>query len=263
MYSQMENTKTQLVQQIERLKFFDVLYPGCTSDPGFHGLDNRETYEKNLQTCPENWHYRNKDIKYTLNSLGYRAPEFDQIDWKESVVIFGCSMVFGIGIDDSETMSAQLENILGRPVINMGVGGSSITFALHNSIILKNICPKPYAVIQIWSGIDRTVYYGKNLRHIGPWVLPQDSAGRFFHSWSEHGDNGLVHALMANMASRHLWSNTRYIEASMFGTTSAAINCKQLGLGIDRARDMQHPGPKTVRNVACILAKDLNSITDF
>lgn len=57
---------------------------------------------------------------YTVNSQGYRCPEFDAIDWENSIIFFGCSHVFGIGLLDHETVANQLSLILNCPVINLG-----------------------------------------------------------------------------------------------------------------------------------------------
>ena len=117
----------------------------------FSGTDTKELFEENLKTQPDDWYYRTHEVKYTLNSFGYRTKEFDDIDWKESIVIFGCSNIFGIGVADEHTIPYFLEQLSGRPVINMGMGGSSIQTALHNSIILNDSeYPTPKVIIYAW-----------------------------------------------------------------------------------------------------------------
>ena len=58
--------------------------------------------------------------------------------------MFGCSNVVGARLKDNETIPYKLEEILQRPVINMGVQGSSIAYSVFNQIILAkmNICLK-------------------------------------------------------------------------------------------------------------------------
>ena len=101
------------------------------------GTDSNELYQTNLKAKSKDWEYRHKSVKYTLNKHSYRTEQFADIDWANSVVIFGCSAVFGVGVDDADTISSQLSTLMNCPVINMGVGGSSITYALHNSIIFS------------------------------------------------------------------------------------------------------------------------------
>ena len=104
----------------------------------FVGGDNEKFYKENLLKLPENWEYRNKKVNYTLNKHNYRTDDFRKIDWLNSVVVFGCSNVFGIGVDDTDTVSFNLSKLINRPVINMGCPGTSIKFSFHNNLILKN-----------------------------------------------------------------------------------------------------------------------------
>ena len=110
-------------------------------DNHWMGLDNQQIYEKNCLSQPVDWHYHKNVINYTLNSHRYRTAEFNQIDWKNSIVIFGCSHTFGIGIDDDDTISSNLSKITNVPVINMGIGGTSIAFSFYNNLILFDAMP--------------------------------------------------------------------------------------------------------------------------
>jgi len=55
-----------------------------------------------------------------VNSRGYRGPEWPAPGGDE-VIVVGDSQVFGLGVDDDRTFSAQLAQLSGRPVINAGV----------------------------------------------------------------------------------------------------------------------------------------------
>jgi hypothetical protein len=143
----------------------DKVDGGFTLD--FCPNDHKELFEQNLKTQPDDWYYRTHEVKYTLNSLGYRTREFDDIDWKESIVMFGCSFVFGIGVTDKHTIPYFLEQLSGRPVINMGIGASSIQTVLHNSIILNDSkYPTPKAVVNMRTDLNRYQLYENNLYSI-------------------------------------------------------------------------------------------------
>lgn len=222
--------------------------------------DSEELFLENLKTQPDDWYYRTAEVNYTLNSEGYRAPEFDTVDWENSVVIFGCSQVFGIGVDDSDTLSSQLSNLIGKPVINLGVSGSSMMFAYHNSIILKNICVKPLAVIQMWTHHDRAVYYGSDEHNAGVWncgvwnyeTLP------YTRAWIDELNHSRTHALFISMASNHLWSNTKFYEFTLFEETATAIDCKLVrSPSFDYGRDLSHHGSYTNRVLAYQIANRL------
>jgi hypothetical protein len=226
----------------------------CNVSTTFSGQDTEDLFKKNLKTQPADWEYRNKTVRYTLNSRGYRTKEFKTIDWANSIVMFGCSNVFGVGVDDEDTISSQLEKITGIPVVNLGVGGSSITYALHNSIILKDGYPTPRAVVQLWSDYTRTVYYERNqVQSYGSWNLEKNN---YMDVWSKSKYHGATHGLIASMTSKHLWSNTLYYQASFWNENAELMNCDFLKM-IDTARDLVHPGIKTTRMVACKIADNL------
>ena len=218
------------------------------------GTDTADHFEYNSTAFGDDWEYQTKQVNYTLNKHSYRTKEFADIDWKESVVIFGCSNVFGVGVDDADTISNQLSIILNRPVINLGVGGSSIDFNLHNSVILNANYPTPKAVVHIWTGSDRTVYYQrKKLIFHGGWTLEPNN---YFDHWAKHKEHGQIQALFASLISKQLWKDTGYYEASFFTETADLLDCDDLSV-IDKARDNLHPGKKTTKLTAERIAKNL------
>jgi hypothetical protein len=236
---------------IKKHQFLPVDYK---IDKYFSGTDTKKLFKENLKTQPDDWIYRNRKITYTLNSRGYRTNEFKKIDWANSIVVFGCSNVFGIGLDDQDTICKQLEKITGIPVVNMGVGGSSITFSLHNAIILRDGYPTPKAVVNLWPGPDRTVYYYKNkVENCGVWNAVPNG---YMDVWTSDESHGMTHALLASITSKHLWANTSYYEASFWMENSKLMNCDFL-LFLDYARDLSHPGIKTSQAVAEQIAKNI------
>jgi hypothetical protein len=99
--------------------------------------DDQATYEANLKTQPADWEWRTRRVRYTVNSQHYRCPEWSDIDWSNSILMLGCSMVFGLGLDDDQTVTASLSRKLGMPVINLGVPGSSAMFQWINTTKLS------------------------------------------------------------------------------------------------------------------------------
>jgi hypothetical protein len=102
------------------------------------GSDTEERFQENLKSQPEDWPWRNQQITYKLNSQNYRAPEWDSIDWENSVVMFGCSQVFGVGVDEDQTLGYYLSELLNKPVINLGIpGGSSMALWINTEKLLN------------------------------------------------------------------------------------------------------------------------------
>ena len=212
------------------------------------GPDNHAQYNENLVTQPDDWYYRTNTVEYNLNSHGYRTVEFDTVDWANSVVIFGCSNVFGVGVTNEDTLSSQLSKLINMPVINMGIGASSIEYAVLNSMILSEHYPTPKAVIHIYSGIDRTTYYSKkNVEHHGSW---NSKLNDYFSLWCDDPAHAKVHALMCQMFSKQVWSTkTKYYETSFFETTARLLRLPNLKW-YDVARDLKHPGRETLKKLA-------------
>ena len=229
----------------------DLTYNGeCKIDGGFTldfcPSDSKELFEQNLKTKPEDWYYRTHEVKYTLNSLGYRTREFNDIDWKESIVMFGCSYVFGIGVTDEHTIPYFLEQLSGRPVINMGIGGGSIQTSLHNSIILNDSkYPTPKAVVHILTALDRYQLYANNsVTNMGDWDI---SVGKF-----QTPDNMIPFNLMNIKMIRNLWKNkTIYYEGNIWNNQQLItkldkeIYCELFEVEVEfgLARDLGHTGP--------------------
>lgn len=205
----------------------------------FFDNDSFSLYKTNLKSQPKNWFYRNNSVKYTINSEGYRTIEFSDVDWKNSIVMFGCSHVFGLGVDDLHTIPKFLEDYLNIPVINMGMNGSSVHFSLHNSLMLYKKYGPPKMVIYGWTSLMRYTLYNSN--NIGFQTLRYDKP-------SDH----LIYLNMLYIELiRSIWDDICQIyEFSLFDDTSKMINCDYYGTSLDKARDLMHNGPKTNKFIA-------------
>ena len=250
----------------EKIKKNIFLYNSSDTNKLWQATDSKENFKKNKKKLGDSWHYANKQVNYNFNSDGYRTEEFNNIDWAKSVVMFGCSLVFGVGLAEDEIIPYQLSKILKKNVINMGAAGSSVEFNLYNNLILKKGYPTPLAVINLWTNIERTTQYNKyNILDLGEWNTKQSKFQRFKNfilSNSVKNNqtctiNGYFNMLMAKL----LWDSNKikYYEASFFENTTKIHNIDFLSTQIvDQARDCLHPGPKTAKSVAEFIARKLN-----
>jgi len=65
-------------------------------------------------------------VLHRTNSLGLRGPDHDSADTRPRIALLGDSVVWGFGVDESETIGARLEELSrkeGRPIVvwNLGV----------------------------------------------------------------------------------------------------------------------------------------------
>ena len=211
-------------------------------DNRFASIDDPALFKENLKKSPPNWHYRTKEIRYIVNSEGYRTKEWNEIDWKNSIVLFGCSNVTGIGVAEDETISHHLSNLTGRYVVNLGIPGSSIMAAFYNSLILAENYPTPWAVVFSWTGINRFPIYKKHdLYHSGPWDYRQKN--RLFREWNLDEVNPIMHSKFAKLAAKNLWSSkTKYYDYSLYDDVADYLECDFIQCSMLTARDKLHPG---------------------
>lgn len=226
-----------------RLKYFNK----------FSSSDSLELFNSNLKTQSADWHYRTKEITYKSNANGYRADEWDTIDWKSTVVVFGCSCTVGVGLAEDETVTEQLSTMLNRPVVNMGVSASSMQFSFINSTLLSKHFPTPYAVVNIWTNIDRFTIFKKQLiDHAGPWddtAMYKEYANNQYHSMTEA-------RYIAN-ASREMWKDRcKYYSASFFDQTAHYTESDWVSID-NQARDLIHPGRNSAKQMAELIAKNI------
>jgi len=213
-------------------------------------LDTPKAFHKNKKRLGPDWYYHDKEIEYQFNELGFRNKPFSQVDWKNSVVVIGCSCVMGVGNAEEDGVCGQLEQILQMPVINLGVSGSAIDWACRNSLVLHECFPHPKAIVQLWTALGRysDYYAGGGFSPILPHNTPIYCAK---HDWE-------VRSIHYVEADRALWRNkTRYYDATWYKHVARRINVDHYDRTVDFARDLAHPGIKSCRLAAEGIAENL------
>lgn len=236
----------------------------------FYSIDSKERFIESCKKEPHDWIYRNRKIKYTVNSEGYRTDEFDHIDWKNSIVMFGCSHVFGTGNDDADTIPNLLEHYCGIPVINMGINGASNMMMLHNSLMLSRKYPTPKKIIYMWTSLIRNSIYGYN--HMSSYTFGYSKGTDYevikkvfnrYHEELDQPDHIVDHTLTSNFLYinliREIWNQRCPIyECSMFENTAKSLQCDYYsGYTDDYARDCIHVGFKSNHKIAKEISQKL------
>jgi len=193
-----------------------------------------------------------------INSMGYRTPEFDTIDWNEAIVCFGCSMVYGVGLKKEDTWTYKLEKATGRPVINMGLPAGSNQANMHNQIALREIA-KPYAVVNSWSSTFRDVAWSEHIEyphHLGSWSLDtkvvSEEVAEKTNGWWEitMNDVNIIRTQqLLYRTAQILWEDTKHIQFTWFHDTHKLFKCRFMRY-LDVASDQSHPGPNTATQVS-------------
>ena len=237
-------------------------------DYTFSGYDSEERFKENLKIMPLDWKYRTKEIFYKHNSSGYRTHEWKDIDWKNAIVVLGCSIVFGIGLAEDETMCYQIEKMTGRQTINLGYGAGSNNIIINNLSGMINDFDAPYAVVIFWSGMDRFTIFEDNhiIHNIGGWVLNNKINKElkkiylFNSQYKKHIINS--NYLLTKQARAICKNKSRYLDYSFFSDTAKELGINFLN-NVNNARDLSHPGYETNRDVAVMVSQKINNLKNF
>lgn len=236
------------------------------SDPKWSTTDNKESFLKNLKVMPDDWRYRTKEIEYKVNSNGYRTYEWDQINWKEAIVLLGCSCTYGIGLAEDETISYYLQQLTGRQVVNLGFPGGSNDLILQNSTALLEYFGAPYSVVINWTCTDRFRYFFKDGYHdAGSWLansppisLEGVNISNLWKSIYRDRTNELVMAYHIGKTAKWIWHNkTHYRTVSYFDLSAHYLRADKFFEIDNKARDRLHPGYENAKAVATYLASTL------
>ena len=204
----------------------------------------------------KNVYPRVNPIDYKVNSYGYRCPEFDTINWEDSYVLLGASNIFGEGVLENETISYYLEQMLGKPVINLGFAAASNQHVLLTmSMLAKKHKPKKWLVSYLdssrwlhWDStttnpIDVQAHRASHEQFCGqPWPQLMESL-----DWYSSQARVSIQAI----------AKSNIIEFG-FGEQldpDWAVHTFDL---IDEGRVEQHPGPGTNKMIAEWLSKEIN-----
>jgi hypothetical protein len=193
-------------------------------------LDKTEKLRTNRHNNPI---YKNIDILYKTNSLGYRCDHSFSLLNNDYILAFGCSHTYGVGLSKHHRWSDIVEKYIDIPVFNVSMCGSSPNFVKDNFLhLLKSHYKKPKAIFVQWPERNRLTV--DNLR-----IFPNNKEfenlykSDWFEKYSDraHSDvNWLCDTF-----------NIKKVEFSIYPTLFDITTIHP----IDLARDGDHPGIDT------------------
>ena len=246
------------------MKDIKILQGPIVPNTEFLSTDSPELYEENLKKQPKNWIWRSKPVSYNLNKQHYRTSNWSDCNWNNSVLVFGCSFVFGVGVGEDDTLCYQLSKNLNLPAINLGQPGVGINFIWANSVLLKSQRVVPKACVYVWPDISRQTEFLSpyEIDNHGAWNI-EDSA---FGKMSLNETHNLVYYGYMIKNLKLLW-NCPVIDATFYKNISKTYQCDFIEY-LDQARDIStlpngfrsvHPGPNSLKQGADIITKRLNN----
>lgn len=218
------------------------------NSPLWCGSDGPKEWERNSKDPEFAKLWAGTHIEYTFNSNGYRCPEWGQVDWENSILLFGDSNIAGIGNPKRYTVSNFLSKYLNRPVINLGVGGCSNMFIMYNNAKIMEMGITPFAIVNVWTDPARILRFTSprhaetGYNHTGTW----NNDMSYHKFWLRDDLNAITHYRLIKKVSRELCSTTKYIDFTTFNESASEDlpdNCLPF-LG-DWARDRMHSSRTT------------------
>ena len=223
----------------------------------WYGSDTKEAYNKNIITrkdkLKEEGFYPYKDLTYTVNGQGFRIDDdIEEKENRESIIILGCSITFGVGVEKKSSWPYIIEDYIGHKVYNLGVCGGSMDTYYR---LLKYWLPilKSKRILILGHPGSRREFY--NIRN--KWTLV--SSGVVIPNTDLFKDPDLLLTLL-NGTEFYL-NEQRNLDAMNYlaiQNNSQLHYISQNGLHIDQqARDLQHPGRNYHSNVAKLFKQKL------
>jgi hypothetical protein len=243
----------------------NILNIGHRPGKYFGYVDSEEVFKENLKEMPLDWRWRTEKVTYNVNSQGYRAPEWKDVDWSNSVLFLGCSYVYGVGINAEQACPHQLSLMIDGPVINLGCPGGSSMFQWINTTLLRSNGVKPKAVIYYWPHPQRVAqlksdFHAKN--------LTAPVKGDFNERWSADTQHCIEFLRYCKLTADIVWDcpvlhyhMVKYVCPMIEGIKYMPYSMP--GEFIDDARDYNakrgswHAGPETNKYWAMIVCEDL------
>lgn len=225
----------------------------------FSQYDRKELYETNLKTKGPDWYWANRTVTYTRNKAGYRIAEGS---WPiDAVLTFGCSYTFGEGVSDDETWPYQLSQIIKKPVLNLGQGGTSAQFIWANTINVISSGYRPSAVVYYWPNHVRVCefYNPYIVKNYGLWS--DIKIDKLWAGWINNTKHSEVMRSKFKESCDLMWKpfNIPVLHYTWDRTVWSEVT--HSNIQIDLARDCLHPGPKTHGIFAQTVAQDLQKLS--
>jgi hypothetical protein len=207
----------------------------------FCGSDDEIKFQKNLETQPEDWVYRNTKIVYDRNPYGHRSVHMSEIKQDGFLLTTGCSFTEGIGLPLEWTWPHVLSGQLGLPYYNLGLSSSGPDLAIYNLCRFLTACPHtPGYIVMMLPPPDRMFVLPNGIRDekvqgIGPWV---DSKFYEMNVKFNSFDTNLLKVDAVWKTLKKVMTKTKFVFFTFRDVPPWESE-------LDFARDLMHRGPLT------------------
>lgn len=183
----------------------------------------------------------------------YRC-DLNSVDWNNCVVVLGCSHTWGTGLEPEETYCAQLENILQKPVYNLGMPGTGIDYVTNNAVRLYKRLHAAQLIIQ-YPDSGRCFYWHEKhaITNLTPQTVPSDLGSVLMSKAHTIQTTAFYRSVIQALYPRAIEFTFTIDDSIEFNIPQAPVDD-----ACDRARDGMHFGPDTHRKIATWLSHRFN-----
>jgi len=236
----------------------------------FYPSDTRELFQKHIKdpttkSLLEKFNYIDNPVKYKFNKFAFRCKEFNS---NPGIVFLGCSHTFGVGLREEETFAKIVSNYFGYECWNLGMPGKGLdtisfyacNFLQHEieniaAIVVTLPPPGRYNIFVNDNSTREEQFLIHNLHEIlwTPDDIPLPVVNIYEQNLDEEGDL-LIKSML--MYKENIYkSNFGYIAglnllAEKLNVPLVIIKNINVEPGKDLARDLQHPGVDTHKNLS-------------
>jgi hypothetical protein len=236
------------------------------------GYDNQERWQRNLQdpVCRKQleqngWLSPHPPINYSYNSHAFRDEELDD---RPCGLALGCSFTEGIGVAHHQTWPAQLEQLVGLKIWNMGIGGTSIETCFR---AMETWVPvlQPRFVAMLDPPTTRLEICRADGGFTSLLIINWENSDatspddQFVKHWFTQEFNYEINHRKHVLAMRQLAQDLRVPFVNLFNGPICQLSPRYQeppGLIVDIARDLGHCGPRTLAKTAEIFHQKLHEI---
>lgn len=182
-------------------------------------------------------YYKKHPVSYRLNNFGYRT-DYDFVEGDTVNVFLGCSWTFGIGVNFEDTWVYKVNEDYNLPIVNLGIGGSSINTAYRQLYYFKDYF-KIKNIFHFQPKYCRFEYfYNKKVRQF----IIDDDPRKGHPVFSEEY---LTNVIMNDATIKYNYQ----VHLDAIQNVANSINCNYYNIDevkvVDYGRDLGHFGPKT------------------
>lgn len=205
----------------------------------FTDTDQLDRLEQNIKLYPE---LETRTVNYTINSLGFRGKEWQGLG---GVMSLGCSMTFGVGVDDREVWPYLVSEKLGLENYNLGQGGAGPDTAFRLACFyIGRLLPRYVIYLEPPSSrIELLDYEGKSI------VLSSQDHADYKDYYTTYASNRL-NQYLNQLKNRHaLKQLCQEHKSEFYHFTWKDIDHKNQPVQ-SLGRDLMHPGREHHLNFA-------------